>query len=64
MQVAWQRALLGGNEPADFGIALQKDHRPAGLRQLGGGDQAVDAAPDDDCIGFVRHLVDSSVLKR
>src|SRR5262249_462975 len=28
--------------------------------QFGGGDQAVDATSDDDRIGFVRHLVDSS----
>ena len=27
---------------------LEEDHRPAGLHQLGGGDQAADAAPDDD----------------
>lgn len=60
MEVAGQRALLGGDEPGDLGVALKEDHRPAAPRQLGGGDHAVDATPDDDRIGFVRHLVDPS----
>jgi hypothetical protein len=57
VEVAGQRALLGGDEPADLGVALKEDHRPAGPRQRSGGDQAIDATPDDDRIGFVRHLV-------
>jgi hypothetical protein len=60
VEVAGQRALLGGDEPADLGVALKEHHRPPGPRQLGGGDQPVDATPDDDRIGFVLHLVDSS----
>src|SRR5262249_16530674 len=60
VEVAGQRPLLGGDEPADLGVALQEDHRPAGPRQLGSGDQAVDATPDADGIGLGRHVVESS----
>jgi hypothetical protein len=60
VEVARERALLGGDEAADLGVALKEDHRPAGPRQLGGGDHAVDATSDDDRIGLVRHLADSS----
>jgi hypothetical protein len=60
VEVARERALLGGDEPADLGVALKEDHRPAGPRQLGGGDHAVDATSDDDRIGLVRNLADSS----
>jgi hypothetical protein len=56
VEVAGERALLARDEPADLGVALKEDHRPAGPGQLGSTDQAVDATPDDDRIGFVRHL--------
>lgn len=55
----WRRSSVAMNPPI-LGVALKEDHRPAGPRQLGGGDQPVDATPDDDRISFVRHLVDSS----
>jgi hypothetical protein len=60
VEVARERALLGGDEPADLGVALNEDHRPAGPRQIGGGDHAVDATPDDDRVGLVVHPVYSS----
>ena len=56
VKVARERALLSGDEPANLDIALKEDHRAACRRQFGGGNQAVNAAPDDDRIGFVRHL--------
>ena len=57
VQVAWQSALLSGNEPANLGVTLDEDHRPASLCQFSGGNQAVDTAPDHNRISFFLHLV-------
>jgi hypothetical protein len=50
------RSSVAMNPP----ISAFEDHRPAGPRQLGGGDHAVDATPDDDRVGLVVHPVYSS----
>jgi hypothetical protein len=57
VEVAGQRALLGGDEPPDLGIALKQNYRPAGPGQLGGGNQAIDATSDDNRIGLGDHFV-------
>src|SRR5690606_19642015 len=53
--VAGQSAFLGRDESAQLVVALHQRHRPSGLRQLGRGDQAVDAGTDDDRGHFGAH---------
>jgi len=56
MQVTGQRPLLGCNEPANLRVALEQDHRPASLCQLGRSHQPVDATPNNNCIRFILSL--------